>query len=266
MRGHPRPSVPIPTALPLSAQVGCKDFAKAVIERIGRVPRVMLPMVEETPDRVRAGEIQHDVQRWTPPPQQKILTGKGRPRRHVRGCSCKSHLYLLAFEGVDVFLDWSAGSPDELAALLNKAVGSDVADGLELKLITSRGVKVGGGRVPNGRGGAAPLILTRRPCHPCQVWPNGFPETFLVDHWRCRFRPSSKDVLTVDYSSVLKIMAALHAHGLDVIKVGHGREWTVCRGVAKNAPPILTDRELVLLQEPRRYSYARLLAGPGGIS
>ena len=52
-----------------------------------------------------------------------------------------------------------------------------------------------------------------------QVWPHGFPETFLVDHWRCRFRNASKDALTVDYSAVLKLLTALHARGLDVIKV-----------------------------------------------
>ena len=47
-------------------------------------------------------------------------------------------------------------NPDILAENLKKAEG----DGLELLMITNRGVK---------------------------VWPEGLPETFCTDHWRCRF-------------------------------------------------------------------------------
>lgn len=57
--------------------------------------------------------------------------------------------------GVDVFVEWR-GSADELATRL----GSMETDALMLQMITNRGVK---------------------------VWPVGFPETFLTDHWRCRF-------------------------------------------------------------------------------
>jgi len=68
-------------------------------------------------------------ERWTAPPQIKLLTG------------------------VDIFVDWSAGKPEELAAKLNQAAART---GLKLKLVTNRGVK---------------------------VWPGGFPETFCTDHW-----------------------------------------------------------------------------------
>ncbi len=58
--------------------------------------------------------------------------------------------------GVDVFVCDPHSTPDELAQkLLNASRGM-----LKLKLITNRGVK---------------------------VWPDGFPETFCTDHWRCRF-------------------------------------------------------------------------------
>lgn len=58
--------------------------------------------------------------------------------------------------GVDLFVCDSQRTPEELAAALTKA-----AQGiLKLKMITNRGVK---------------------------VWPDGFPETFRTDHWRCRF-------------------------------------------------------------------------------
>ncbi|MBK7944770.1 MAG: NADP-dependent isocitrate dehydrogenase [Flavobacteriales bacterium] len=58
--------------------------------------------------------------------------------------------------GVDVFVCDATSTPDELAAKLLKASHGM----LKLKLITNRGVK---------------------------VWPEGFPETFCTDHWRCRF-------------------------------------------------------------------------------
>ena len=47
-------------------------------------------------------------------------------------------------------------NPETLGHLLELAAG----DELKLKMITNRGVK---------------------------VYPNGFPETFCTDHWRCRF-------------------------------------------------------------------------------
>jgi isocitrate dehydrogenase len=61
--------------------------------------------------------------------------------------------------GVDVFMHWNPqkGTTEDLAQKLQKLN----ADGMELTLITNRGVK---------------------------VWPEGFPETFCTDHWRCRFR------------------------------------------------------------------------------
>jgi isocitrate dehydrogenase len=58
--------------------------------------------------------------------------------------------------GVDMFVCDDRHTPDELAARLQEASKGM----LKLKLITNRGVK---------------------------VWPDGFPETFCTDHWRCRF-------------------------------------------------------------------------------
>jgi hypothetical protein len=77
----------------------------------------------------RCAQLVTEGERWTAPPQIKLLTG------------------------VDIFVDWSAGKPDELAAKLNQAAART---GLKLKLVTNRGVK---------------------------VWPGGFPETFCTDHW-----------------------------------------------------------------------------------
>jgi len=121
-------------------------------------------------------------------------------------------------------VDWSKGSPDELAALLQAAAQAAARRGWSSELITSRGVKARAGGA--GDAGPRPALLAgyAPPAFPCppQVWPNGFPETFLVDHWRCRFRPIAKDALTVDYASILRLMTSLHARGLDVIKAGGG--------------------------------------------
>lgn len=87
--------------------------------------------------------------------------------------------------GVDVFVHQTALEPAALAALLKRAQTAQ----LQLELITNRGVK---------------------------VWPQGFPETFCTDHWRCRF--SCEQGQTVDYQSVINLLTALYRLGLDVIK------------------------------------------------
>jgi isocitrate dehydrogenase len=55
-----------------------------------------------------------------------------------------------------VYVEWPAKTPNDLAALIIKAAG----DGLKLDMISNRGVK---------------------------VWPDGMPETFCTDAFRCRF-------------------------------------------------------------------------------
>ncbi len=86
--------------------------------------------------------------------------------------------------GIDVFLQWQKGRPDELGEQLSQLNDSSV----RLELITNRGVK---------------------------VWPNGFSETFCVDHWRCRF---VTNVATMSFKDVLKLQSKLHELGFDVVK------------------------------------------------
>lgn len=94
------------------------------------------------------------------------------------------------FVGVDVFLDWSeeGRNPDVLGSGLEEAMPRDWA----LKMITNRGVK---------------------------VYPEGLPETFRTDHWRCRFVP--RDGAATGFDAVLGLLAALHHQGFDVIKTEH---------------------------------------------
>ncbi|MFT4797629.1 MAG: isocitrate dehydrogenase [Candidatus Azotimanducaceae bacterium] len=93
----------------------------------------------------------------------------------------KSHKSLV---GIDIFLQWQKGKPEQLGTALNKMSSSDIT----LQLITNRGVK---------------------------VWPEGFPETFCVDHWRCRFMASSEPLC---FTEVLALQARLHDAGFDVVK------------------------------------------------
>jgi len=86
--------------------------------------------------------------------------------------------------GVDVFLHWREGTPEQLGALVK---GANVAT-LTLQMITNRGVK---------------------------VYPNGLPETFCTDHWRCRFINTSG---TITHTEIIALLQRIDALKLDFIK------------------------------------------------
>jgi isocitrate dehydrogenase len=90
--------------------------------------------------------------------------------------------------GVDVFLHWR-GSPDVLGALLEGLNG----DGLKLTMISNRGVK---------------------------VWPDGLPETFCTDHWRCRYEGTTPGG-AVTVMHVLSLILRMSNAGLDPVKTEH---------------------------------------------
>ena len=89
--------------------------------------------------------------------------------------------------GVDVFLDWDEENRDP--NILGTRLKDIDIDGIKLSIITNRGVK---------------------------VYPDGHPETFCSDHWRCRFMRD--DNATMTHKEVLTLMAAIHKLGLDFIK------------------------------------------------
>ncbi len=90
--------------------------------------------------------------------------------------------------GVDVFLDWTESdrNPDVLG---QKLEAFDEGE-LKLVMITNRGVK---------------------------VYPEGLPETFLSDRWRCRFESSEP----ITFRQILALLERLDQAGLDVIKTEH---------------------------------------------
>ena len=89
--------------------------------------------------------------------------------------------------GVDVFLDWNDSNRNPNA--LGEQLKQFAIDGLSLDMITNRGVK---------------------------VYPDGQPETFCTDHWRCRFLAVEGDTTT--HAQVIELLKALDQAGLDFIK------------------------------------------------
>ncbi len=93
--------------------------------------------------------------------------------------------------GVDVFIDWDEADRD--ADVIGRGLEEAAPEGWRLKMITNRGVK---------------------------VYPDGLPETFCTDHWRCRFLPSDKGAdLTMD--DVLRLLRGVYGGGYDIIKTEH---------------------------------------------
>lgn len=87
--------------------------------------------------------------------------------------------------GVDVFVHWNGTSPDELAKMVKKMEHHDI----QLSMITNRGIK---------------------------VYPDGFPETFCTDHWRCRFKPS--DGKGISKNDIIQLLANAEREKIDTIK------------------------------------------------
>ena len=91
-----------------------------------------------------------------------------------------------ALVGVDVFLDDSELTPDAIAQRLHE---SQIEE-LQLVMITNRGVK---------------------------VWPDGFPETFHTDHWRCRFQAATEGA-PVTHAQIVAWLGRLAEAGFPFIK------------------------------------------------
>jgi isocitrate dehydrogenase len=138
-------------------KVGTKEFAQAVVDRLGQRPQT-LKGVEYT----QGGATPTSAGEKAQPLSKKALVG------------------------VDVFLEWRGGSPNDLGGALSKASG----DGLTLTAITNRGTK---------------------------VWPDGMPDTFCVDHWACRFEAKGE----TSHRQVIALLGRLEGAGFDFVKTEH---------------------------------------------
>ncbi|CAN5491614.1 NADP-dependent isocitrate dehydrogenase [soil metagenome] len=145
-------------------KVGTKEFAEAVVARLGQKPET-LKSVTYTENVEVTGE-QKPIYSM-PEPQKKDLVG------------------------VDVFLDWWKGSFYGVANELGAFVEALNGDGLKLQTIANRGVK---------------------------VYPDGFSDTFTVDHWRCRFIAELGEGNGISHNQIISLLQRFDNSGLDVIK------------------------------------------------
>jgi isocitrate dehydrogenase len=136
-------------------KVGTKEFADAVIERLGQTPQIL------TARKYEKGEESHSAASVRPAPHKEMV-------------------------GVDVFLDWTKGSANDLGDALSRVNG----DGVKLTMISNRGVK---------------------------VWPGGHTETFCSDHWRCRFLTETGGG-KVAHAQVVSLLSRIADAGYDFIK------------------------------------------------
>ncbi|HEY4360482.1 MAG TPA: NADP-dependent isocitrate dehydrogenase [Bryobacteraceae bacterium] len=131
-------------------KAGTKEFAQAVVARLGQKPVTLKAVDYATAPR-----------RPSPPlavhalPQEDLV-------------------------GVDVYVEWQAKSAESLAAEIAKASG----DGLKLEMIANRGAK---------------------------VWPDGSPQIFCTDNFRCRFLGE-----TVTQQKIVDLLGRVTKLGLQI--------------------------------------------------
>ena len=136
-------------------KVGTKEFAEAVVARLGQTPQILKARKYSRSDE-----------------------------SHASGTTAKAAQKELV--GVDVFLDWTSGSANDLGSALSKVNG----EGVKLTMISNRGVK---------------------------VWPGGHTETFCSDHWRCRFLAEAENG-KVAHGQIVSLLDRIAGAGYDFIK------------------------------------------------
>src|SRR5438477_483778 len=141
-------------------KVGTKEFARAVVERLGKKPHTLKPVSYKQED---IAEVYGET----------IVKERSDTRKEL--------------VGVDVFVDWLKGSPDDLGQSLAKVA----PEGLQLVMVSNRGVK---------------------------VWPGGKSETFCSDQWRCRFM-SNDNGAVISHKHIIELLAREEGAGFDFIKI-----------------------------------------------
>ncbi|MDR7418301.1 MAG: NADP-dependent isocitrate dehydrogenase [Armatimonadota bacterium] len=137
-------------------KVGTKEFAQAVVARLGQRPEKLKAVSY-------ASAPKHTV--------AAVRTARGHVKKEL--------------VGVDVFVHWTEGTADQLGRKMEAVAGD-----LTLGMISNRGVT---------------------------VYPDGLPETFTVDHWRCRFL--ARDATSpVTHTQIIGLLQRVAGAGFDCIK------------------------------------------------
>jgi isocitrate dehydrogenase len=137
-------------------KVGTKEFAQAVIARLGQKPSQLKAV-----DYGSAKPAEFKPFQFRPHTPAKKDT-----------------------VGVDVFINWE-GKPNDIGKIMTGCS----TDRLKLVVVSNRGVK---------------------------VYPDGLPETFCTDHWRCRFE--SVGGSPISHADILAVLANTAKAGIDFIK------------------------------------------------
>ncbi|TRZ65669.1 NADP-dependent isocitrate dehydrogenase [bacterium] len=140
-------------------KVGTKEFGDAVIERVGQKPATLKPVD------------------YKPGVADKQIKSKEQEQIKVR-----KELF-----GVDVFIDWSKGTPEDLGEMLKKVSTKS----LKLYTISNRGMK---------------------------VWPEGSKETLCVDLWTCRYMGHEKGQ-PISHDNITELLNKLHETGFDFVQI-----------------------------------------------
>ena len=135
--------------------LGTREFADAVIARLGQKPSTLKPVAYQN------NTANFNITYQPKPPAKKELVG------------------------IDVFVQFNERNANLLASYIKPAE----LQNLKLNMITNRGTK---------------------------VWPDGFPETFCTDHWRCRFKHAEGQSL--DYTEVIKLLQNITSKHVEIIK------------------------------------------------
>ncbi|HEX2786899.1 MAG TPA: NADP-dependent isocitrate dehydrogenase [Ignavibacteria bacterium] len=139
--------------------VGTKEFAQEVIARLGQTPKILRPVQYFEREAIDITVSEDSLMKNA---QKKELVG------------------------VDVFVQFEPGKPEELANILN---GMN-SDNLKLLAISNRGVK---------------------------VWPAGLVKPFCVEQYNCRFmNPSSGKAISHD--EIISLLGKMKNKGLDFLK------------------------------------------------
>jgi isocitrate dehydrogenase len=144
-------------------KVGTKEFACAVVARLGQKPNTLKPVT------------------YAAAPPQK-------PAAFEASKQAEPKVDLV---GVDVYVNWPSLDNDKLAAELKKTAG----DGLELTMMSNRGVK---------------------------TWPGGHPETFCTENYRCRFATANGGVTQ---TQIVNLLGRIAATGMDIVKTENLRKY-----------------------------------------